>query len=82
MRTRATPAEHHTRLPGYARGKAGVIERVLGTHVFADSNAQGLGEDPQWLYTVAFDASELWGDEATPGDSVLIDAWQPYLEPL
>jgi nitrile hydratase len=80
VRTRATPAEHHTRLPGYLRGKTGVIERVLGAHVFADSHAQGLGEDPQWLYTVVFDAAELWGSEATPGHSVSFDAWQPYLE--
>jgi nitrile hydratase len=80
VRTRATPAEHHTRLPGYARGKTGLIERVLGAHVFADSHARGLGEDPQWLYTVVFDAAELWGSEATPGHSVSFDAWQPYLE--
>jgi nitrile hydratase len=80
VRTRATPAEHHTRLPGYVRGKTGVIERVLGAHVFADSHAQGLGEDPQWLYTVVFDATELWGSEAAPGHRVSLDAWQPYLE--
>ena len=54
---------------------------MRGVHVFADAHAQGLGERPQWLYTVAFDASELWGNEATPGASVSIDAWEPYLEP-
>jgi len=80
VRTRARPAEHHTRLPGYVRGKTGIIERVLGAHVFADSHAQGLGEDPQWLYTVVFDATELWAREATPGHRVSFDAWQPYLE--
>jgi nitrile hydratase subunit beta len=79
VRTRATPAGHHTRLPGYVRGRTGVIERVLGAHVFADSHARGLGEDPQWLYTVVFDAAELWGSEATSGHSVSFDAWQPYL---
>ena len=79
VRTRAAPAPHHTRLPGYARGKVGAIARVNGMHVFADSNAQGLGEDPQWLYTVAFDGAQLWA-EAAPGLSVSIDAWEPYLE--
>jgi nitrile hydratase len=53
---------------------------VLGAHVFADSHARGLGEDPQWLYTVVFDAAELWGSEAIRGHSVSFDAWQPYLE--
>lgn len=82
VRTRQTEVPHHTRLPGYARGKTGRIERVHGAHVFADTHAQGLGEQPQWLYTVVFDGRELWGDAATRGLSVSIDAWEPYLEPL
>ncbi len=80
--TRATPVDHHTRLPAYLRGKQGLIERIQGAHVFADSQAQGLGEDPQWLYTVVFEARELWGREAAPGHRVSFDAWQPYLEPV
>jgi nitrile hydratase len=79
--TRAAPVDHHTRLPAYLRGRTGIIDRILGCHVFADSHAQGLGEDPQWLYTVVFDARELWGSEAAPGHRVSFDAWQPYLEP-
>jgi len=80
VRMRRDAVPHHTRLPGYARAKTGVIERVLGTHVFADAHAQGLGEQPQWLYTVAFDGTELWGGESQPGLTVSIDAWEPYLE--
>jgi nitrile hydratase beta subunit len=76
--TRTQPPEHHTRLPAYARGKLGTIERIHGVHVFADSNAQGLGEAPQWLYTVAFDGTELWGNAAHSA-VVSIDAWEPYL---
>jgi nitrile hydratase subunit beta len=79
VRTRADAAAHHTRLPGYARGRRGRIEYVIGAHVFPDANAQGLGEDPQWLYTVVFDGGDLWGD-AVPGLCVSIDAWEPYLE--
>jgi nitrile hydratase len=82
VRTCGAAPEHHTRLPGYARGKRGVIERVHGAHVFADTHSQGLGEQPQWLYTVAFDEQELWG-ESTPRQhaTVSVDAWEPYLEP-
>ena len=79
VRTRAQAADHHTRLPGYLRGKTGSIDRVLGTHVFADAHARGLGEDPRWLYTVVFDAAELWGTGATPRHRVSFDAWEPYL---
>ena len=81
-RTREDEIPHHTRLPLYARGKIGRIERVHGVHVFADANAQGLGEQPQWLYTVVFEGCELWGDGADPGLTVSIDAWEPYLESL
>jgi nitrile hydratase len=82
VRTRGTEIPHHTRLPGYARAKIGRIERLHGAHVFADAHAQGLGEQPQWLYTVVFDGRELWGDDAASGLTVSIDAWEPYLEPL
>jgi nitrile hydratase beta subunit len=78
VRTRAAEVARHTRLPGYARGKVGRIEHVHGVHVFADAHAQGLGEQPEWLYAVVFDARELWSDGAL-GASVSIDAWEPYL---
>jgi nitrile hydratase beta subunit len=83
VRTRADTPPHHTRLPGYARGKQGTIERVHGAHVFADSNAQAQGEQPQWLYTVVFDAADLWSP-SPPGAAptrVSIDAWESYLAP-
>ena len=71
----------HTRLPRYARGHEGVIERIHGCHVFADRHALG-DEDPQWLYSVVFDAVELWGADADPRSQVSFDAFEPYLEPL
>jgi nitrile hydratase subunit beta len=82
VRTRGGAVDHHTRLPGYARGKIGRIDQVRGVHVFADAHALGLGEHPQWLYTVVFSARELWGADAARSQSVSIDAWEPYLEPL
>ncbi len=80
VRTRKEMAPGHTRLPGYLRGKIGVIERVHGAHVFPDASVRGQGENPEWLYTVAFDATELWGASADAGHRVSFDAWQPYLE--
>jgi nitrile hydratase beta subunit len=80
VRTLATGVDHHTRLPAYARGKNGRIVEVYGVHVFADSHAQGLGEQPQWLYNVVFNALELWGEGSDETSTVSIDAWEPYLE--
>jgi nitrile hydratase len=71
----------HTRLPRYARGNAGVIDRIHGAHVFPDSNAHFRGENPQHLYSVRFSARELWGDAAAARDAVYIDLWEDYLEP-
>ena len=81
VRARAGKVPHHTRLPAYVRGHCGVVERLHGTHVFADSNAQGLGEQPQWLYSVAFSGHSLWGAQAQPGLTVSVDAWDSYLDP-
>ena len=80
VRTRSAIAGRHTRLPGYAQACRGRVERVHGTHVFADTHAHGQGEQPQWLYTVVFDATELWGVEAQAGLEVSVDAWEPYLD--
>jgi nitrile hydratase beta subunit len=72
----------HTRLPRYVRGRVGTVERVIGFHVFPDSNASGGGENPQWLYTVVFAGGELWGPDGDPTSAVSVDAWEPYLEPV
>jgi nitrile hydratase subunit beta len=82
VRTVGAASAHHTRLPAYARGKLGVIARIHGAHVFPDTNSQGLGEFPQWLYTVAFDEQELWGEQTPPQRSIIsVDAFEPYLQP-
>jgi nitrile hydratase len=80
VRTRNIHPKTHTRLPRYARGRLGVVERVLGCQVFPDSSALGASDDPRWLYVVAFSGRELWGDDADPTLRVSIDAFEPYLE--
>lgn len=70
----------HTRLPRYVRNHVGVIERDHGVHVFPDTNAHFEGEDPHHLYSVRFEARELWGEAASPRDKVYLDLWERYLE--
>jgi nitrile hydratase len=71
----------HTRLPGYARGKAGRIRVCHAGWVYPDTNAHGLGENPQHLYTVEFTGVVLWGKDADPALKVHLDLFEPYLEP-
>ncbi len=79
--TRNVHPPGHTRLPRYARGKQGIVQRLHGVQIFPDTNAHGLGENPQPLYSVQFDARELWGESAEPGQTVSLDLWESYLEP-
>ena len=81
VRTRNMHPESATRLPRYARGRAGRVERVHGAHVYPDAVCRGAGDDPQWLYTVVFAGRELWGEDADPTLTLSIDAFEPYLEP-
>jgi len=78
--TRNLNPHGHTRLPRYARGKRGVIIAHHGAHVFPDTNAHGLGENPQHLYTVRIAMRELWPRDAEPKESVLLDLWEGYLD--
>jgi nitrile hydratase len=80
VRARKINPTGHTRLPRYARGREGTIERHHGIFVFPDTNAHFQGEQPQHLYSVRFRAQELWGDSASPRDSVYLDLWDSYLE--
>jgi len=70
----------HTRLPRYARGKVGTVERDHGVFAFPDSSSQGLGDKPQHVYSVRFEASELWGQQAGRVDAVHIDMFEDYLD--
>ena len=80
VRTRNDHPKGHHRLPRYARGRLGTIARKHGYHDLADDLARG-DHNPEALYSVRFDAAELWGDSAEGRGSVYIDLWDSYLEP-
>ncbi len=71
----------HTRRARYIRGKIGVVGRAHGTFIYPDSAGNGLGEDPKHVYTLRFNAADLWGEQvADPNSSVTFDVWEPYIE--
>lgn len=72
----------HTRLPRYVRGKTGTVVIDHGVFITPDTVAHGMGEHPQHVYSVSFDATELWGNTASAKDTVRIDLWDDYLEAL
>ncbi|WP_411127903.1 nitrile hydratase subunit beta [Streptomyces sp. x-19] len=79
VRARNVSVPGHTRLPGYVRGHAGVVEIIQPAHVLPDTNAHFMGENPQYVYSVLFDSHELWGPDAEPF-TVTVDVYESYLE--
>ena len=81
VRVRNVHPEGHTRCPRYVRRSVGDVVRSHGNFVFPDANAHG-DERAEPLYTVAFEAGELWGPDAeNAADTVSVDLWEPYLRP-
>ncbi|MFN2527441.1 MAG: SH3-like domain-containing protein [Candidatus Baltobacteraceae bacterium] len=72
--------QSHTRVPGYLRGRRGEVIAVAGEFVLADDSARGIRSHPQTVYTVRFEAREIWGDDAPAGVSVTAELWESYLE--
>lgn len=67
----------HTRLPGYARDAKGTVISYHGAHALPDKGAHGIHEGDH-LYTVSFTAQELWGEKASPRDTVMLELWECY----
>jgi nitrile hydratase len=80
VRARNNHPTGHTREPRYVRGRIGVVCGHHGGHVFPDQNAVG-NRVARHLYTVRFEARELWGDAADSLITVHVDLWEDYLEP-
>ncbi len=83
VRARNLHPRGHTRQPRYVRGRVGAVVEDYGVYALQDSDAAGQqpADQPQHVYSVCFEARELWGDRAAAGDSVYVDLWEEYLEP-
>lgn len=79
VRVRNINPTGHTRAPRYTRGRVGVVAIHHGAHIFPDKNAHGTKEG-QHLYSVRFEARELWGADTTSRDAVHVDLWDEHLE--
>ncbi len=79
VRTSRTDPPHHTRLPRYARGAIGTIVESQGRHPLPDDRSRGLPCDPLPVYTVRFQARDLF-DEGE--HAVTVDIWERLLTPM
>jgi len=75
-----TPPVHH-RVPSYAKGRVGVIERVCGVHGEPEKFIRGDGEPAQRIYRVTIPQTELWNSyDGTENDILEIEIFEHWLE--
>jgi nitrile hydratase beta subunit len=80
VRVRDASVPGHMRMPGYVRGKSGVVVGVSPAYPFPDAHAHGVRAEDEPTYDVRFRSEELW-----PGSSdaalVHVGLFESYLEP-
>ncbi len=69
----------HVRMPGYIRGKTGVVVAESPAYPFPDAHAHGVKAADEPTYDVRFDAEELWPNAADPAFAH-VGVFQSYLE--
>ena len=75
----------HHRTPGYVKGRRGRVQALCGVFPDPESRAYGgSGLPERALYRVEFDQGELWGERynGPEGDSLLVDIFEQWLEPV
>ena len=69
----------HVRMPGYIRGKPGVVVSESPVYPFPDAHAHGVEAVDEPTYDVAFRTEDLWPNSADPA-LVHVGVFQSYLE--
>ncbi len=81
VRVRTDHVPGHVRMPGYIRGKTGVVVGVSPKYPFPDAHAHGIHAEDEPTYDVRFNAEELWPNDADPAH-VHVGVFESYLEPV
>lgn len=79
VRVRTDHVPGHVRMPGYIRGKTGVVVSESPKYPFPDAHAHGIHAEDEPTYDVRFNAGELWPNDAEPAH-VHVGVFQSYLE--
>jgi hypothetical protein len=70
----------HVRTPHYLRGRQGQVVRSLGAFPNPEDLAFTRPAKRRGLYHVAFEQPALWPD-GRPGDELLVEVFEHWLEP-
>jgi nitrile hydratase len=69
----------HVRMPGYIRGKSGVVVGISPPYPFPDASAHNLQSQDEPTYDVSFRTEDLWPNAADPA-TVHVGVFESYLE--
>jgi nitrile hydratase len=69
----------HIRMPGYIRGKTGVVVGESPPYPFPDAHAHGVASEDEPTYDVRFRSQDLWPNGADAA-LVHVGVFQSYLE--
>jgi len=69
----------HVRMPGYIRGKTGVVVGISPPYPFPDASAYNVQSQDERTYDVRFRAEDLWPQAADPA-TVHVGVFESYLE--
>jgi nitrile hydratase subunit beta len=79
VRVRLDFVPGHIRLPGYIRGKTGVVVGESPAYPFPDAHAHGIAAEDEPTYDVRFRSEDLWPNGADAA-LVHVGVFQSYLE--
>lgn len=79
VRVRMDSVPGHMRMPGYIRGKAGVVVGISPAYPFPDAHAHGVAAEDEPTYDVRFRSEDLWPGSAEPA-LVHAGVFESYLE--
>ena len=82
VRVRPQQTAGHSRAPQYVHGCVGTVVHIAPPFSYPDHSAHGLPAQIEPTVHVAFRSKELWGEQASDNDEVIVDLWQSYLEPV
>lgn len=79
VRVKLDSVPGHIRMPGYIRGKTGVVVSESPAYPFPDAHAHGVPSQDEPTYDVRFRSEDLWPGSAEPA-LVHVGVFQSYLE--
>src|ERR1700694_2236603 len=79
VRVRLDSVPGHMRMPGYIRGKVGVLVAESPAYPFPDAHAHGVASEDEPTYDVRFRSEDLWPGSAEPA-LIHVGVFQSYLE--